>query len=217
MSNSESQVEGQHSDGCIVTPQAAFGITSKGPNSMCYLESKLVYPVGVNCAIHNTKTNEMGFLPSHEQVRRIVGVAVSKSNKYMACIEEVDESETHQVTVYSIQTLKRVKTLVPDSGTVVESSRVVCIHFSENSKFLLVQHGGPDCTLVIWRWYSGKIVSSLRLEYPVLKAIFSPVDNNMAATVSKTFASLVCMDNETGTLQSVPLTSAVNRKSPAEF
>ena len=28
---------------------------------------------------------------------------------------------------------------------------------SENSKFLLTQYGNPDWTLVVWRWYSGKV------------------------------------------------------------
>ena len=78
--STEAKLEGQHSDGCIVTPQCVFyifvhlhslsksefgpcrvalGITGMGPNSMCYLESKLAYPVGINCAIHNTRNNEV--------------------------------------------------------------------------------------------------------------------------------------------------------------
>lgn len=35
--------------------------------------------------------------------------------------------------------------------------RVECLHFSENSKFLLTQYAEPDWVLVVWRWYSGKV------------------------------------------------------------
>jgi hypothetical protein len=35
---------------------------------------------------------------------------------------------------------------------------------SENGKFLLTQFGAPDWTLVVWRWYSGKVRPS-RVEH----------------------------------------------------
>ena len=41
----------------------------------------------------------MAFLPSHEQVQKVIGVAISKSNKYAAFIEEVQESDDHQVWI----------------------------------------------------------------------------------------------------------------------
>ena len=40
---------------------------------------------------------QMGFIPGHEKVQGIVGVAVCNSKKYMACIENVDDTEAQQV------------------------------------------------------------------------------------------------------------------------
>lgn len=42
---------------------------------------------------------------------------------------------------------------------------------SENSKFLVTQHGDPDWTLVVWRWYSGKVLASIRLEAPTVQVM----------------------------------------------
>ena len=41
----------------------------------------------------------MAFLPSHEQVQKVTGIAISKSNKYAAFIEEVQDSDVHQVWI----------------------------------------------------------------------------------------------------------------------
>ena len=64
----------------------------------------------------------------HEKVVAVTGVTVSKNRKYLACVEVAEEAETHQITVYSIQTLKRVKTLVPDVSS-IQSSEVISISF----------------------------------------------------------------------------------------
>ena len=40
---------------------------------------------------------QMGFIPGHEKVQGNVGVAVCNSKKYMACIENVEDTEAQQV------------------------------------------------------------------------------------------------------------------------
>lgn len=40
---------------------------------------------------------QMGFVPGHEKVQGIAGVAVSNSRKYMACIEAAEDTEAQQV------------------------------------------------------------------------------------------------------------------------
>ena len=40
---------------------------------------------------------QMDFIPGHEKVQGIVGVAVCNSKKYMACIENVEDTEAQQV------------------------------------------------------------------------------------------------------------------------
>ena len=61
-----------------------------------------------------------------------------------------------QVSVYSLQSEKLVKTLLLDPSLTL-ASQIESISFSENSKLLLTQCGEPDYTLLIWRWYSAKV------------------------------------------------------------
>ena len=83
--------------------------------------------------MHAWPCEQMGFVAMHDKVLGVVGVAVSNNRKYLACIEEAEDAESHQVTVYSIQTLKRVKTLVTDPN-LVQSGVIVSIHFRQGQR-----------------------------------------------------------------------------------
>lgn len=200
-------------DGAIVTPLLGMGITGQGRNRIVYDSQKLMYPMGIFCASYNQATSEMALLPAHDKVRSIVRIAVSGNKKYVACTENSEDSESQQVSVYSLQTQKRIRTLALDTATAqaVQSVQVVCINFSESSKLLLTQYGAPDHTLVIWRWYSGKVICSVRLEAEVLQAAFSPVENSLLLTASALVATMHRLDADEGTVQSMVVATAVSR------
>lgn len=74
---------------------------------------------------------QMALLPAHDKVSSIVGIAVSGNKKYVACTEIAEDSEGQQVSVYSLQNQKRIRTLTFDAATAqtVQSAKVVCINF----------------------------------------------------------------------------------------
>ncbi len=151
----------------------------------------------------------MIYVPSQDNVRNIVGVAITPNRKYVAFVEEVEEVESQQVTVYSLQNNKKVKTLVADENT-TESKEIICIHFSENSKVLLVQQGEPDHTIVLWRWYSGKIITSVRLGgLPIIKSMFSNSNSIFLASVSASAGIMHKLDVDDASIRSAQVASMV--------
>ncbi|KXZ44685.1 hypothetical protein GPECTOR_63g14 [Gonium pectorale] len=148
----------------------------------------------------------MRFVPLADRGVRATVLAVAANLKYFAAAERVPGVEHDQVSVYSFSGEKRVKVLPTDPGVSgSESGRVEGLQFSENSKFLLTQYGNPDWTLVVWRWYSGKVLASLRLDLrPVLSSLFSPVDDMMLAVLGPTSISHHRLDLDHDYLKPLP-------------
>ncbi|GLC77526.1 WD repeat-containing protein 49 [Pleodorina starrii] len=175
--------------GAIITPSFAFGLDVACKNCLWHIEGeRMLWSVGAQMALYNTQSHEMRFIPLADRGARALVLAVAHNFKYFAVAERVPGLEYDQISVYAFGGDKRVKTLPLEPGaTRPESSRVECMHFSENSKYLMVQYGTPDWTLVIWRWYNGKVLASHRMESrPVLSARFSPVDDLLLAVMSPT-------------------------------
>ncbi|KAG2439922.1 hypothetical protein HXX76_004041 [Chlamydomonas incerta] len=164
----------------------------------------MLWSVGAQVAIYNTISQEMRFIPLAERGARALVLAVASNCKYFAAVERVPGMEHDQVSVYSFGGEKRVKSLPHDaalSGS--ESARVECIDFSENSKFLLTQYGNPDWTLVVWRWYSGKVLARMRLDLnkPVLSAQFSPTDDMLLAVLTPNSVTQLRLDPDSDMLR----------------
>eukprot|EP00198_Chlamydomonas_reinhardtii_P006316 XP_001695652.1 flagellar/basal body protein [Chlamydomonas reinhardtii] len=157
--------------------------------------------------MYNTISQEMRFIPLADRGARALVLAVASNCKYFAAVERVPGLDYDQVSVYSFGGEKRVKSLPQDaalSGS--ESARVECIDFSENSKFLLTQYGNPDWTLVVWRWYSGKVLARMRLDLskPVLSAQFSPTDDMLLAVLTPNSVSQLRLDPDSDILRQMP-------------
>ena len=185
----------------------AYGITSRvRNNAFTYHDGgkTLCYPVGAHCSFFNSSTGETTFFPGQDKVQTILGLAMSHNKKYMACIEELEEDQVQRVTVYSLISMRPVRTLMdPESRT-----NIAGVSFNETTKFLLIQHGEPDNTLVVWKWQNGRVFSSISFETPVHKAIFSPSSSIAFATICSGSASIHRVDADHSVIRSVQVATA---------
>jgi hypothetical protein len=192
-----------------------YGITAKTKNnSIAYHDGgkTLCYPVGAYVAFYSNSTGEISFFPGQDCVQSIIGMTLSQNKKYMACVEEIEEDPVRRVTVYSLLSMRPVRMLM-DPET--KASPITGISFSESSKFLIVQHGEPDNTLVIWRWQSGKVLASMSFDSPVHKALFNPNNPIAFATVCSGSASIHRVDADHSAVRTVQVASASDASKEA--
>ena len=70
---------------------------------------------------------------------------------------------------------------VPD--TQAESGQVLGMAFSNNNKVLVVHMGEPDYIMIVFKWFTGKVLKSVRGERDVFKVTFNPHEPPSATTV----------------------------------
>ncbi|EFJ40424.1 hypothetical protein VOLCADRAFT_99792 [Volvox carteri f. nagariensis] len=147
----------------------AFGLDIACKNCLWHIEGdRMMWSVGAQMVQYNTQSQEMRFLPLADRGVRALVLAVASNFKYFAVAEKVPGLEYDQI----------------HACTHTELWLCMCI---ENSKYLLVQYGTPDWTLVVWRWYNGKVLAAHRMESrPILTARFSPVDDLLLAVLTPT-------------------------------
>lgn len=191
-----------------------YGITARTKNSIAYHDGgkTLCYPVGAYVSFFSSLTGEISFFPGQEKVQSIIGMTLSLNKKYMACIEEIEDDPVKRVTVYSLLSMRPVRTLMDPEP---KASAITGISFSESSKFLIVQHGEPDNTLILWRWQNGKIFASLSFETPVHKALFNPNNSIAFATVCSGSASIHRIDAEHSLLRTVQVATTSDTSKEA--
>ncbi|KAF5841016.1 WD40-repeat-containing domain protein, partial [Dunaliella salina] len=195
--------------GAIISPQYAFGTTGVGRAAMCYVEGdKVMYPVGAHMAVYSSSSDEMRLLPLADKVKASYAVTLSNNRKYFAVIEDAEDCTSQVVSVYNMATAKRVKCLQLGPATGNQVVKVSDISFSENSKFLITQCGEPDYQMLVWRWYTSKVVCTLKHDKPVLAACFNPADDTQLALAQSSGAFLMRLDGETGSSRPTPLPTA---------
>ena len=64
----------------------------------------------------------------HSQVKTLLTLAISANKRYLATVEAVWDQEEHQVSVYNLQTEKRVRSLVM-SPTVTQAISIEAVSF----------------------------------------------------------------------------------------
>ncbi|MEW5309048.1 MAG: hypothetical protein WDW38_000960 [Sanguina aurantia] len=159
-------------NGAIVSPTFAMGISGNSGGSLSYLEAdKLLYSVGVMAAVLEHESNAMRFVSTHSSVRGITAIAVSGNKKYFACVETVSDDKPQQVSIYNVQGEGRVKALNLEP------------HMGGSSKLLITQCGAPDNTLLIWRWFTNKVLAVVNVGFPVSRVSLSSTDDLLAVAV----------------------------------
>ncbi|GMH32503.1 hypothetical protein BSKO_00337 [Bryopsis sp. KO-2023] len=185
------------STGTIVTPAFAFGVNPYVKNPLVHGRDRLIYySAGAFVVSYDVYSQEMCFLPTHEHVSKITAIAMAPNRKYLASAEV--QGGNHQVSVFNLLHEKRVRTLSLDKS-VAAGSAIHDMSFSDCAKLLVMQCGEPAWYCLCWRWYSGKIVASIKIEMRMIHITFNPWDKTCITCLSEEHMKTLHtdIDNET--------------------
>lgn len=85
-------------------------------------------------------------------------LALSPDRNYLA-VSEAGKSGT--ITIFQLENKKYQKIWV-GTGSDFDVQELVCMAFSANSKYLLVQAGEPTWTLYYWEWEKNVIIATVK-------------------------------------------------------
>ncbi|XP_074529308.1 cilia- and flagella-associated protein 57 [Halichoeres trimaculatus] len=169
----------------IAQPHFIFGVRTGVRNNIIFVDERtVVFPSGNNCVCYNTVQRSQRLIPGSEKSTDIHAMAISANRRYLA-VSESGEKATITVLDLQHEQGRRRKVLTPGDMPVQE---FVCMAFSPDSKYLIVQTGGPDWTLIFWLWEKQKILATVKTTNstnPVSQVSFNPY-NNMQICVSGT-------------------------------
>eukprot|EP00201_Polytomella_parva_P015469 CAMPEP_0175052096 /NCGR_PEP_ID=MMETSP0052_2-20121109/8170_1 /TAXON_ID=51329 ORGANISM="Polytomella parva, Strain SAG 63-3" /NCGR_SAMPLE_ID=MMETSP0052_2 /ASSEMBLY_ACC=CAM_ASM_000194 /LENGTH=473 /DNA_ID=CAMNT_0016316463 /DNA_START=23 /DNA_END=1441 /DNA_ORIENTATION=+ len=107
----------------------------------------------------------------------------------------------NQVGIYNISTQKRVKVLpILDECA---NHPIENLSFSESSKLLAVLYGDPDWMLTVWRWYSSKLVATIKIAQPLQSIVFNPSEELLLAAAGPFVITALQVDLDDGAVRSI--------------
>ena len=143
----------------IAQIKQVIGLRAGVSNCIAYQdEQTIVYPAGSNVIIYNIDQKTQKFIPNTEKSSGLTTICVSQNKRYIAVAEKVADKPI--VTIYDLHTLRKRKAL---TFTDTQSTEVISIAFSPDSKHLITQTGAPDWTLYYWSWEKSKIMAFAKI------------------------------------------------------
>lgn len=144
----------------IAQIKQVIGVRAHVNNCIAYQdEQTIVYPAGSNIVIYNIDQKTQKFIPNTEKSVALNTICVSQNRRYIAIAERLADNKPI-VTVYDLHTLRKRKSFTP---TDVQSSDIISMAFSPDSKHLITQTGAPDWTLHFWSWEKSKIMAFVKV------------------------------------------------------
>ncbi|CAH8509372.1 unnamed protein product [Schistosoma turkestanicum] len=142
----------------VASLKHVFGYRTGISGSIVFADDRIiVYPCGSNLVLYNVEQNVQKFIAGLEKSEGMTALAISPNRRFVALAEKTPDKPV--VIVYDVHTLRKKKTLYfPD----VHSTEFVSIAFSPDSKYLVVQSGGPDWILTYWSWENSKQLASIK-------------------------------------------------------
>lgn len=135
------------------------GLRGNTSNCIAYQdEQTVVYPAGANIVLYNIDQKTQKFIPCSEKSTALTTVCISPNRRYIALAEKV--ADKPQVNIYDLHTLRKRKAL---SSSEIQSTEIVSMAFSSDSKNLITQGGAPDWTLLYWTWEKSKVMASIKV------------------------------------------------------
>ena len=136
-----------------------IGIRSGVSNCITYQdEQTIVYPAGANVIVYNIDQKTQKFIPNSDKSTGLTTMCVSQNKRYIAIAEKVADKPL--ISIYDLHTLRKKKTL---SIVDTQSTEIVSMSFSPDSKHLITQTGTPDWSLYYWSWEKSKIMAYTRI------------------------------------------------------
>ena len=117
-------------------------------------EQTVIYPAAANIVIYNIDQKTQKFIPNLDKSSGLTTICVSLNRRYIAVAEKLNEKPV--VTVYDLHTHRKRKVLTIND---TQSTEVISMAFSPDSKHLITQTGSPDWTLYYWSWEKSKIMA----------------------------------------------------------
>ncbi len=169
----------------IAQIKQVIGLRANVSNCISYQdEQTIVYPAGANVVVYNIDQKTQKFIPNSDKSTGLTTMCVSSNKRYIAIAERVADKPL--VTVYDLHTLRKKKTLtILDT----QSSEIVSMSFSPDSKHLITQTAAPDWSLYYWSWEKSKIMAYTRITAnlqpgaTVAQVSFNPQDNSQICVV----------------------------------
>ena len=163
----------------IAQIKQVIGLRGQITNCIVYQdEQTIVYPAGANIIIYNIDQKTQKFIPNTDN-SVLTTMCVSQNKRYIAVAEKIANKPV--VTIYDLHTLRKRKAL---SFSDTNSSEIVSMAFSPDSKHLITQTGSPDWTLYYWSWEKSKIMAFAKItansqtNASVTQVSFNPQDNS---------------------------------------
>lgn len=162
-----------------------IGIRANVTNCITYQdEQTIVYPAGANVVVYNIDQKTQKFIPNSEKSTGLTTMCVSQNKRYIAIAEKISEKPI--VSIYDLHTLRKKKTLtILDT----QSSEILSMSFSPDSKHLITQTAAPDWSLYYWSWEKSKIMAYTRITAnlpptaTVTQISFNPQDNSQICVI----------------------------------
>lgn len=145
----------------LAQPRHIFGLRSDVTGNLAYFdEQTIVYPSGTNCILYNMDQKVQKFIQGSEKSKGMTAMAISPNRRYVAVAERGDKEKGEKpvVVIYDLHTLRKRKTL---SSADVQSDEFTSLAFSPDSKYLVMQGGKPDWTLLYWTWEKTKVMAKM--------------------------------------------------------
>lgn len=166
-----------------------YGLRSGVGNCIAYQdEQTIVYPAGSNIVLYNIDQKVQKFIPCSPKSTALTTLCVSPNRRYIAIAEKVADKPL--VSIYDLHTLRKRRELPNNESQFGNSSEIVSMAFSNDSKNLITQSGSPDWTLVYWAWEKAKAMASVKVTQnvhiptaSVTQVSFNPQDNTQLCVV----------------------------------
>lgn len=143
----------------IAQIKQVIGLRGNVTNCIVYQdEQTIVYPAGSNIVIYNIDQKTQKFIPNSEKSNGLTTICVSQNKRYIAIAEKFGDKPI--VTVYDLHTLRKRKQLTFNE---TQSTEIISMSFSPDSKHLITQTGTPDWTLYYWSWEKSKIMAFTKI------------------------------------------------------
>lgn len=175
-----SKFEVKHAFGCQVPkldPIASFSSQSGDKE----YSDRLVFKVGKQACIFNPETGKQDFFDRPKHFTDVLHFSVSPNNRFVSMCETTRNEKTNemgsQVSVYSLSTLNRLKTL-----THSVSRPFVCSAFCGDPKLLAALTDEPDRHIVVWQWEKEKLYKTVTLSVNVSILRSAPCNSLMLTT-----------------------------------
>ena len=143
----------------IAQIKQVIGLRAGVSNCIAYQdEQTIVYPAGSNVIIYNIDQKTQKFIPNSDKSTGLTTICVSQNKRYIAIAEKVADKPL--ISIYDLHTLRKRKALTIND---TQSTEVISISFSPDSKHLITQTGTPDWTLYYWSWEKSKIMAFAKI------------------------------------------------------